>query len=55
MIESFDNRPAGVAPNYNPANLGTFSYNLRFPGDYRLVETGLVSNYFRTYDAATGR
>jgi RHS repeat-associated protein len=46
---------SGVAPNYNPAGLGTFTYNLRFPGQYRLVETGLASNYFRDYDPATGR
>jgi RHS repeat-associated protein len=45
----------GVAPNYNPSNLGVFTYNLRFPGQYRLIETGLYSNYFRTYDSSTGR
>ncbi len=28
------------APNQNPSGLGTFNYNLRFPGQYKDVETG---------------
>lgn len=32
-----------------------FTYNLRFPGQYYQAETGLSQNYFRDYDAATGR
>lgn len=32
-----------------------FTYNLRFPGQYYDVETGLHYNYYRTYDPATGR
>ena len=32
-----------------------FTYNLRFPGQYYDVETGLHYNYHRTYDPATGR
>jgi RHS repeat-associated protein len=30
-------------------------YNLRFPGQYADVETGLNYNYYRDYDPATGR
>jgi len=35
--------------------LGTFSFNLRFPGQYFDSETGLFYNYFRDYDPAVGR
>ncbi len=44
-----------LGPNNNPAGLGTFTYNLRFPGQYSLNESGLYYNYFRDYDPATGR
>jgi RHS repeat-associated protein len=44
-----------AAPNQNPGSLGTFVYNLRFPGQYYMAETGLHYNYFRDYDSATGR
>src|SRR5258708_31304479 len=44
-----------IAPNTNPAGLGTFVYNLRFPGQYSLNESGLYYNYFRDYDPQTGR
>jgi len=44
-----------LPPNSNPAGLGTFNYNLRFPGQYYLAESGLHYNYFRTYDPQTGR
>jgi hypothetical protein len=37
-----------VAPNRNPSGLGTFIYNLRFPGQYYEVESGLFYNYLRT-------
>jgi RHS repeat-associated protein len=33
----------------------TVIYNLRFPGQYYLAESGLVQNYFRDFDPATGR
>jgi RHS repeat-associated protein len=33
----------------------SFVYNLRFPGQYYDVETGLNYNYFRDYDPAVGR
>ena len=41
--------------NENPSNLGTFNYNLRFPGQYYDQETKTHYNYFRDYDPATGR
>jgi len=44
-----------LAPNTDPAGLGTFTYNLRFPGQYALSESGLYYNYFRDYDPQTGR
>jgi RHS repeat-associated protein len=44
-----------VAPNGNPAGLGSFSYKLRFPGQYALSESGLNYNYFRDYDPQVGR
>jgi RHS repeat-associated protein len=44
-----------VAPNSNPAGLGTFTYNLRFPGQYSLNESGIFYNYFRDYDPSMGR
>ena len=44
-----------LGPNQNPGGLGTFIYNLRFPGQYYQAETGLMLNYFRDYDPQTGR
>ena len=52
----WDTDPFGtVAANQNPSGLGTFIYNLRFPGQYYQVETGLNYNYFRDYDPQSGR
>ena len=52
----WDPDPFGTAaPNQNPYGLGTFIYNLRFPGQYYQAETGLNYNYFRDYDPQTGR
>ena len=42
-------------PNENPAGVGVFAYNLRFPGQYFDSETGKHHNYFRDYDASIGR
>ncbi len=42
-------------PNENPSGLGTFTMNLRFPGQYFDKETNLHYNYFRDYDPAIGR
>lgn len=36
-------------------NLVPFSFNPRFPGQYFDAESGLHHNYFRDYEAATGR
>jgi len=44
-----------TAPETNPDNIGAFAFNLRFPGQYADVETGLSYNYFRQYDAGLGR
>jgi len=49
--EAFGNTP----PNENPTGQGSFVFNLRFPGQYYDQETGLHYNYFRDYDAGTGR
>jgi RHS repeat-associated protein len=42
-------------PNSNPKGMGTFTYNLRYPGQYYDTESGLNYNMARTYDSATGR
>jgi RHS repeat-associated protein len=48
--------PFGATPpNENPSGRGTFTFNLRFPGQYFDQETGLHYNYFRDYDPGTGR
>jgi RHS repeat-associated protein len=53
---TWESDPFGTAlPNENPASLGTFKYNLRFPGQLYDAHTGLNYNYFRDYDAVTGR
>ncbi|MDO9315546.1 MAG: RHS repeat-associated core domain-containing protein, partial [Burkholderiaceae bacterium] len=44
-----------TAPNTNPAALGAFAFNLRFPGQYADSESGLFYNYFRDYDSSIGR
>ncbi len=44
-----------MAPNQNPGGLGTFPYNLRFPGQYYDAETGLNQNWNRDYDPVVGR
>jgi RHS repeat-associated protein len=51
-----DQDPFGTAaPNQNPGSLGTFVYNLRFPGQLYMAETGLNYNYRRDYDPQVGR
>jgi RHS repeat-associated protein len=42
-------------PNENPASLGTFQYNLRFPGQLFDPSSGLSYNYYRDYNPRTGR
>ncbi len=52
----WDADPFGTAaPNQNPAGLGTFPYNLRFPGQYYQAETGLNYNWNRDYDPITDK
>lgn len=56
MVWRWDSDPFGTTqPNQNPAGLGTFVYNLRFPGQYYQAESGLHYNSLRTYDPQTGR
>ncbi|MGZ4954573.1 MAG: RHS repeat domain-containing protein, partial [Methylobacter sp.] len=42
-------------PEQNPSGLGSFVFNLRFPGQYYDQEAGLFYNVFRDYNPATGR
>jgi RHS repeat-associated protein len=44
-----------MAPADNPASLGAFAFNLRFPGQYADAETGLSYSYFRHYAPSIGR
>jgi RHS repeat-associated protein len=57
IIWQWDSDPFGVsAANDDPdGDTTTFAYQLRFPGQYFDSETGLHYNYFRDYDAVTGR
>jgi RHS repeat-associated protein len=45
----------GNAPSENPSDLGAFTCNLRFAGQYFDKETNLHYNYFREYGPAEGR
>jgi RHS repeat-associated protein len=48
--------PFGVnVPDENPSGLGAFDLPLRLPGQYFDKEMNLHYNYFRDYDAGTGR
>lgn len=42
-------------PNENPSNQGTFTFNLRYPGQYADQETYTYYNVNRDYDPSTGR
>ncbi len=57
VVWRWDGDPFGAAlPNEDPDGDGrTFTYHLRFPGQYFDRETGLAYNYFRDYDPQTGR
>jgi RHS repeat-associated protein len=56
LVWRWDTDPFGTAaPNQNPAGLGTFPYNIRFPGQYFMQETGLNYNWNRDYDPVVGR
>ena len=43
------------APDENPEGQGEFAFNLRFPGQYHDMETGLHYNFHRDYDPGIGR
>lgn len=44
-----------TAPEDNPAGLGAFTQNLRFPGQYADQESGLFYNLNRDFDNSIGR
>jgi RHS repeat-associated protein len=44
-----------TAANSNPAGAGTFTYNVRFPGQIFDSQAGLQQNWNRDYDPALGR
>lgn len=55
-VWDWEGAPFGNTPaNQNPNGLGTFTYNLRLPGQYYDAETGLHYNTTRDYNPATGR
>jgi RHS repeat-associated protein len=45
---------SGVSPITSPTGQAPFTYNLLYPGQYLLNESGLYYNYFRTYDPRVG-
>ena len=57
VVWRWEGDPFGAArPDQDPDGNGkTFTYNLRFPGQYFDQETGLAYNYLRYYDPQTGR
>jgi RHS repeat-associated protein len=57
VLWRWDSDPFGTtAANEDPdADANLFTFQLRFPGQYFDVETGLHYNYFRDYDPQTGR
>jgi RHS repeat-associated protein len=55
LLWSWLSDPFGTtAANESPAAVGTFKYNLRFPGQIADSQAGLSQNYFRDYDPAKG-
>lgn len=57
VVWRWDSDPFGTsAAGQDPDNDSTlFTYNLRLPGQYFDIETGLHYNYLRDYDPAVGR
>ena len=55
-VWTWDSAPFGdTAANQNPVGQGVFAYSLRFPGQQFDAASGLHYNYFRDYEAGTGR
>jgi RHS repeat-associated protein len=56
-VWKWDSDPFGTTPaNEDPTGSGSkFTYNLRFPGQYFLIESGLHYNWYRHYDPIIGR
>uniref|UniRef100_UPI004038FC37 RHS repeat-associated core domain-containing protein n=1 Tax=unclassified Variovorax TaxID=663243 RepID=UPI004038FC37 len=44
-----------TTPNPGSTSISSVQLNLRYPGQYADEESGLFYNYFRSYDARTGR
>ncbi len=44
-----------TTPNAGTTTIAEVTFNLRYPGQYFDKESGLSYNYFRSYDAKTGR
>ncbi|MEJ1163237.1 RHS repeat-associated core domain-containing protein [Variovorax sp. CCNWLW186] len=44
-----------TTPNPGTTSISEVKFNLRYPGQYADEESGLFYNYFRSYDARTGR
>ncbi|KQW56486.1 RHS repeat-associated core domain-containing protein [Variovorax sp. Root411] len=44
-----------ATPNPGTTSISEVKFNLRYPGQYSDDESGLFYNYFRSYDARTGR
>ncbi|MGJ7562325.1 RHS repeat-associated core domain-containing protein [Variovorax sp. GB1R11] len=44
-----------TTPNLGTTSISEVTFNLRYPGQYADEESGLSYNYFRSYDARTGR
>jgi len=57
VLWKWNGEPFGLSkPNENPSGSGTsFSYNLRFPGQYFDKESNLHYNHHRYYDPSTGK
>lgn len=56
LMWQWQSEPFGsTAADSSPSGQGTFTYNLRFPGQYYDRESGLHYNYYRDYDPKAGR